>query len=146
MRRLGVITIGILVAALIVAGCGGGSRNDDAAAPLAPLPGVYTSTVFVEPGASDVPVDVHSAGGYLNLTLGDSFAAEGKLVIPPGVGSNYDSTNATFEGTWRRAGRNVVVEGTGLFIDGAEWRLENGLLVTERSGRGRLEIRLQRVH
>jgi hypothetical protein len=133
---------------LFSAGCSGnGGRTDEAApAPLAPLPGVYTSTVFIEPGAADQPVDVHAAGGYVNLTLRDDSGVEGKLVIPAGTGSNYDGTDITFTGTWQRLGRNIVVEGTGQFFDGAEWQVKDGLLVTERSGRGRLEIRLQRVH
>ncbi len=143
----------LLLIALAAAGaCGKEDRKNnrhdvEPAAPAgAPLPGVYTSLVFIEPGAADAPVDVHAAGGYINLNLRDDSGVEGKLVIPPGIGSNYDGTDVSFTGTWRRAGQNIIVDGTGQFFDDAEWQMKNGFLVTERSGRGRLEIRLQRVH
>jgi hypothetical protein len=140
---------GLLLAALLaVPGCERRSPEGETARPASPeiVAGVYTSTTFIEPGQNDAGVDVHAAGGFSNLTLTTNFGVEGKLVIPPGTGSNYDGTNLSFLGTWRTSGSGIVIEGTRTLLDGHEWICGTGTLETSTTGRGPLQIKFQKMH
>ena len=138
----------LLVFVLAAPGCARKDGEGETARPASPevVAGVYTSMTFIEPGQNDAGVDVHAKGGFINLTLTPSFGVEGKLVIPPETGSNYDGTSLSFLGTWRASGSGIVIEGTETLLDGHEWICGAGTLETSTTGRGPLQIKLQKMH
>jgi hypothetical protein len=138
----------LLGLSLLITACGrkdaGGTGSLSASPDV--VAGVYTSTEFQEPGQNDAGVDLNAKGGYLNLTLTRDYKVEGKLVVPPEAGSNYDGTDQAFQGTWRAAGSGLVIEGTGTLIDGRDWICGIGTLETSGGGRGPFRIALKKMH
>jgi hypothetical protein len=141
------VRIVFLAAGILLSGCSreGGRTAERPASPEI-VAGVYTTTEFLEPGQNDAGVDVQAGGGFMNLTLRPDHGVEGKLVIPPGLGSNYDGSNMSFLGSWRAKGAGIIVEGSGTLLDGHEILCGTGILETAPGGRGPFRMKFQKMH
>lgn len=79
--------------------------------------GSYKAIVFREPGSQDGGVDILAKGGMLTTRLLSDLKAEGKLVIPDNIGSNFAPTDMNYNGTFTFDADSVHFKNTQTLLD-----------------------------
>lgn len=124
LRRdlLTVLAVGLV--AVIGVGC------DAQLAPEVEVAGQYEAETFeVDEGAG--PVDVLSAGGRLDLALGEDGQFDGRLAVPGSLTEDGAPLDATFDGTFSVSGDRVrFFHGEDLFVRDVTWAYREGTLRT----------------
>lgn len=120
----GVATLAAVVVAWVGVGC------DTQVAPEAEVSGRYEAEAFeVDEGGG--PIDVLSAGGRLDLDLGEDGRFDGRLAVPGSLTEDGVPFDVTFDGTFSVSGDRVrFFHGEDLFVRDVAWAYRGGALRT----------------
>lgn len=110
------------------------------------ITGKYRSIIFVQPSASDYPVNLHEEGGYVEFNLKEDFTFEAEFFIPDLPEHQLPRDEVSYKGTYSFNKDTIRISGTSSFLDNETFILkENKIEMKNRLRRGPMDIVLEKV-
>jgi hypothetical protein len=110
------------------------------------IAGLYRTVVYVQPGPTDLPLNLYERGGYMEINFLKDYTLTGKWFTPSLPELNLEQSEITFGGIYSVNGDTVRFAGTNTYLDNELFFYRDGRLeLEERMRRGPLEIILEKV-
>lgn len=110
------------------------------------ISGKYRTIVFVQPSATDYPVNLHEKGGYVELNLKTNLSFEAKWYVPSLPEHHLEKNEMIYKGRYSVSNDTIKIFGTNTFWDNETFIFNDRKLeLVKRLRRGPMDLVFEKI-